>query len=226
MKKITFLIFSLLSLELTTSVGCSRAGYAQNVVEKPHQRISNSAELPPLETIEEENRTIRFGDINLGGLNCNIAAGETALIERDSIQLPAFETFVELTEGTSLKRSSCNLSMTFEAVENTGFAVTSIELDHEYSIKDSAVFRLGGEVFVAGTKGSKFEEMTVITKQENNLMTEHKRFELAEPLIVCGKTGGLLRMNLNQILEQADSLTSGVSHLRALKINYAPVDCQ
>ncbi|MEY4615773.1 MAG: hypothetical protein RJB66_733 [Pseudomonadota bacterium] len=226
MKKLSFLVFSIVSLELTTGVGCARSGYSPSTFEKQRERISNSAEVPPIETIEEDPHSVRFGNIEIGGLNCNITAGESAIIERDSIQIPAFDTFVELKEGQSLKRSSCNLSVPFYAQANTGFAITGVEFEHEYTINDSAVFRLNGEVFVAGTIGSKFEEMVLITKEQNEKTTEHKLFELREPLIVCGKNSGLLRMNLGQILEAAEPSSSGLSQLRALKITYTPVDCQ
>lgn len=222
-----FLLSSVLGYQLITGLGCARAGMAHDLKDTRQEKISNEAEIPPVEIPDEQPAyTVHFGPIEIGGVNCNIDAGDTSMVDRDAIVIPDFNTTVNLKKSDELKRSSCNLSIPFETLGSTGYAITSIELVHERHLPRGGQFRLYGEVFITGQRGSKFEETLELEVSDKGEVVEHKEYLLDEPLVVCGKNRGLLRMNLSQIVEQHEKMINGYSKLRDLRIQYTPIECQ
>ncbi len=221
----TKLIFhlSLFTFQLLAGLGCVKPGLSENLVSPHSSQESPAPEAPPGEKPRERDSGIQFGAIELGGPGCNINAGSTAAVDREHINLPDFAQVTEFTELGLIKRSSCNLTIPFAAQDGVGFVITGFEVSHEHLLPEGTKLRLSFEAFIPGIKGPLYEE--TILGVDVNHQVDAKLITLPEPLLVCGKSGGLLRVNTNQILDRQTEDIPTLSHLRSLKIQYVPVDC-
>ena len=226
MKRIFLFIMTAIGMPFLTNVGCAKGESRLYWTDGHQQRLSNNTEAPTRELPLEDISGVQFGLIQMGGTNCEIRAGETAIIERDALHLPDFLSQVSLTSVQDLKRGSCNLSIPFQTSSHMGFVVTGVELTQERLLSKGSRLRLIGEAFIAGQKGANFDEALLSRRSDLEELQEQKLYKFEQPLVVCGKLEGILRLNLAQVLDREFEGVASSSRLSNLRLLYAPIDCR
>lgn len=205
------------------NLGCAKPALSENLMSARSSQDSPTAEIPSNEPSLEEDSGVQFGGIEIAGPGCNISAGMSAKVSRDYINLPDFALNTEFSEPGLFKRSSCNLAIPFQTQNNVGFVITGFEFEHEHFFPAGTQLRLSFEAFIPGMKTPAYEE--TVLGNDTRWETETQIVTLTEPLVVCGKPSGLLRINSNQTLDRHSQAVTASSHIRDLKIQYVPIDC-
>lgn len=206
-------------------VACAKPGLTQPLLNTAARDLNQAAiERKPADEINPPySDSLQFGRVSLGGTGCEGPVSETAIIERDFISITDFATSVNLKRGsTAIKRKSCNLTLPFQTDGQTGIAILGIFADHDYMLPYGTHLEIFINAFIPGSSGPVHRESFVGHEHRKQLESRELLFE--EPLIIC-KTDGLLRLNINQILENDDGVSSGRSTLRELKVIYTPIEC-
>lgn len=204
--------------------GCAKADRMQKFPSsRAAENVALTSEGASESTQPLPESLIQFGEPQLGGSGCVVEGLANTKVEREGLLIPDFVLDGQNEGSSLLVRATCGVAVAFSNPHAIGLAVTGIELEQERSTPVGTTVKTSAEVFLAGEKGPHAEDLVVGTR--NGFIRDVKTLSFAKPLIICGVSSGILRLNVSQLLEKQNNHLDLKSKLSQLRVLFTPIQC-